>query len=124
MARYHHHSTQLDWDETTPESRTGDMLLRDGGVGNPPCLSARQQPAAALADPTHTIGDRIYNLNFLCTVDLWLKTAPALRLIYFGEASTARDLQRALSSGLNSSPSAINAMPIPLVFGLHRRDFQ
>lgn len=136
MARYHPITpAQLDWDETTPKSlEHGDIYFSsDGGVEETRhvFLHSNQLPQRWQERDSFTIAETGFGtgLNFLCTVDLFLKTAPADARLHFVSVEkhplTHTDLQRALSSWpqFNSiNDQLLNNYP-PLVFGLHRREF-
>jgi tRNA 5-methylaminomethyl-2-thiouridine biosynthesis bifunctional protein len=136
MPRYHPiEPAQLDWDETTPQSREhGDIYFsRDGGVAETHhvFLHGNQLPQRWQNTDSFTIAETGFGtgLNFLCAVDLFLKTAPAAARLQFisveKQPLTHSDLQRALSSWpqFNTiSSQLLDAYP-PLVFGLHRREF-
>jgi tRNA 5-methylaminomethyl-2-thiouridine biosynthesis bifunctional protein len=141
MARYHPIiPAQLDWDETTPQSHIpksrehGDIYFsRDGGVDETHhvFLHSNHLPQRWQTANSFTIAETGFGtgLNFLCTVDLWLKSAPDDARLHFISVEkhplTHSDLQRALSSWPQFkaiSDQLLDAYP-PLVFGLHRRDF-
>ena len=135
MPRYHPiEPAQLEWDDTTPQSREhGDIYFsRDGGVEETHhvFLNSNDLPQRWQQRDSFTIAETGFGtgLNFLCAVDLWLKTAPRDARLHFVSVEkhplTHHDLQRALSSWpqFNAiSTQLIDVYP-PLVFGLHRRE--
>lgn len=135
MARYHPITPALlDWDENTPTSREhGDIYFsRDGGVAETHhvFLHGNQLPQRWQTTDSFTIAETGFGtgLNFLCTVDLWLNTAPTAARLHFISIEkhplTHADLQRALSSWpqFNTISDALLACYPPLVHGLHRRE--
>ncbi len=136
MPRYHPiQPAQLDWHETTPQNlEHGDIYFSsDGGVEETHhvFLHSNQLPQRWQSTDSFTIAETGFGtgLNFLCTIDLWLKTAPANARLHFVSVEkhplTHNDLHRALSSWpqfKEISVALLDNYP-PLSFGLHRREF-
>ena len=136
MARYHPIiPAQLDWNDNAPLSREhGDIYFSsDGGIAETQhvFLQNNQLPQRWQTATSFTIAETGFGsgLNFLCTVDLFLKTAPAESKLHFISAEKHplihADLQRALSAWpqFNTINQALLDSYPALVYGLHRRDF-
>ena len=136
MARYHPiMPAQLNWNGNAPLSREhGDIYFSsDGGIAETEhvFLQSNQLPQRWQAAKSFTIAETGFGsgLNFLCAVDLWLKTAPAdCRFQYISAEKhplTPTDLRRAHSPWpqFNAISEALLDGYPALVYGLHRRDF-
>lgn len=135
MPRYHPiEPAQLDWDNTTPQNREhGDIYFsRDGGIEETHhvFLHHNDLPQRWQNAQSFTIAETGFGtgLNFLCSVDLFLKTAPEDSRLHFVSVEkhplTHSDLRQALGSWPQFEQIATALLDVypPLVFGLHRRE--
>ncbi len=125
----------LDWTDNTPQCRNyGDIYFsNDGGIDETHYvfLQGNKLPTRWQNKSSFTIGETGFGtgLNFLCTLNEWLQTAPTdARLNYISVEKhplTKTDLHQALSAWptLTKLSDELLAHYPPLVHGLHQRHF-
>jgi tRNA 5-methylaminomethyl-2-thiouridine biosynthesis bifunctional protein len=124
---------RIDWDETAPRSRDyGDIYFSTAGAIDEThhvFLQGNDLPQRWQACPRFCIGETGFGtgLNFLCTLNEWLQSAPpGARLDYLSVEKhplTRTDLQRALSAWPTLKALATELLEHypPLAHGMHQR---